>query len=139
LSAPCGLRAEGRPRQALRRLQRRDRREQAGAVRARRRRRHPLELRLAGRPEPRCRRDTRSARVDRIAGTGMTEQLEHPRLTLDVAPDDHVRGAEAAPLTLVEYGDYECPYCGAADPIVKEVERILGDELRFVFRNFPLS
>jgi protein-disulfide isomerase len=69
----------------------------------------------------------------------MTEQREHPRLTVDVGPDDHVRGPAVAPLTLVEYGDYECPYCGAAYPIVKEIERMLGDELSSVFRNFPLS
>jgi protein-disulfide isomerase len=69
----------------------------------------------------------------------MSEQREHPRLTVDVGPDDHVRGPAVAPLTLVEYGDYECPYCGAAYPIVKEIERILGDELSSVFRNFPLS
>jgi len=69
----------------------------------------------------------------------MSEQLERPRLTVDVGPDDHIRGSAAATLTLVEYGDYECPYCGAAYPIVKEVERILGDELRSVFRNFPLG
>jgi protein-disulfide isomerase len=69
----------------------------------------------------------------------MSEQLERPRLTVDVGPDDHVRGPAVAPLTLVEYGDYECPYCGEAYPIVKEIERILGDELRSVFRNFPLS
>jgi protein-disulfide isomerase len=69
----------------------------------------------------------------------VSEQLEHPRLTVDVGADDHVRGPASAPLTLVEYGDYECPYCGAAYPIVKEVERILGGDLRSVFRNFPLS
>jgi protein-disulfide isomerase len=51
---------------------------------------------------------------------------------------DHVRGAVDAPLTLVEYGDFECPYCGMAYPIVKQVERELGDELRVVFRHFPL-
>jgi protein-disulfide isomerase len=50
-----------------------------------------------------------------------------------------MRGSATAPLTLVEYGDYECPYCGEAYPIVKEIEAILGDELRSVFRNFPLS
>jgi protein-disulfide isomerase len=69
----------------------------------------------------------------------MSEGLEGSRLTVDVGPRDHVRGPAAAPLTLVEYGDYECPYCGAAYPIVKEIERILADELRSVFRNFPLS
>jgi protein-disulfide isomerase len=70
----------------------------------------------------------------------VSEQLDSPRLTVPVGPTDHVRGGpETAPLTLVEYGDYECPYCGAAYPIVKEIERILGDDLRSVFRNFPLG
>jgi protein-disulfide isomerase len=52
---------------------------------------------------------------------------------------DHVAGPESAPVTLVEYGDYECPYCGQAYPIVKSLQEALGDELRFVFRNFPLA
>jgi protein-disulfide isomerase len=70
----------------------------------------------------------------------MSQQLERPRLTVEVGPGDHIRGGpDVAPLTLVEYGDYECPYCGAAYPIVKEVERIFGEELRSVFRNFPLG
>lgn len=51
---------------------------------------------------------------------------------------DHVQGPTSAPVTLVEYGDYQCPYCGMAHPIVKELQRSLGDQLRFVFRNFPL-
>nr|WP_244408544.1 thioredoxin domain-containing protein [Roseomonas fluvialis] len=42
-------------------------------------------------------------------------------------------------MTLVEYGDYECPYCGEAYPTLKDVQRAMGDELRFVFRNFPLT
>jgi protein-disulfide isomerase len=61
-------------------------------------------------------------------------------LTLPVADDrDHIQGAPDAAVTLVEYGDYECPYCGAAYPIVKEVQEAMGDGLRFVFRNFPIS
>ena len=52
---------------------------------------------------------------------------------------DHIQGRADAPVTLVEYGDYECPYCGAAYPIVKEVQARLGDTLRFVFRNFPIT
>ena len=52
---------------------------------------------------------------------------------------DHVQGPASAPVTLVEYGDYECPYCGAAYPIVKELQARVGDQLRFVFRNFPIS
>jgi protein-disulfide isomerase len=52
---------------------------------------------------------------------------------------DHVQGRPEAPVTLVEYGDYECPYCGAAYPIVKQVQERMGERLRFVFRNFPIS
>jgi protein-disulfide isomerase len=52
---------------------------------------------------------------------------------------DHIQGPADAPVTLVEYGDYECPYCGAAYPIIKEVQSRMEDRLRFVFRNFPIS
>jgi protein-disulfide isomerase len=52
---------------------------------------------------------------------------------------DHVRGPRAAPVTLVEYGDYECPYCGQAYNVVKELEIRAGNLMRFVFRNFPLT
>ena len=55
---------------------------------------------------------------------------------------DHIRGStnNNAPITLVEYGDYECPYTGMAYPIVKELIREFGnDKIRFVFRNFPLN
>jgi protein-disulfide isomerase len=61
------------------------------------------------------------------------------RLTPPVGPEDHAAGSANAPVTLVEYGDFECPYCGQAYPIVKELEERLGDRLRVVFRNFPLS
>jgi protein-disulfide isomerase len=50
-----------------------------------------------------------------------------------------VAGPEDAAITLVEYGDYECPYCGEAYPIVEEIRRTFGDSLRFVFRNLPLA
>jgi len=56
-----------------------------------------------------------------------------------VSPADHRAGPEHAPATLVEYGDYECPHCAAAHPIVHEVRRRLGSRLLFVFRHFPLS
>ena len=62
-----------------------------------------------------------------------------PKLVLPVSERDHIRGSADAPVTLVEYGDYQCPYCGMANPIVDEVRRELGDGLRFVFRNFPLT
>jgi protein-disulfide isomerase len=61
-------------------------------------------------------------------------------LTVPVSEErDHTQGPADAPATLVQYGDYECPYCGEAYPIVKEVQRRMGDRLRFVFRNFPIS
>jgi protein-disulfide isomerase len=64
----------------------------------------------------------------------------HPELTIPVAEDrDHIQGPADAPVTLVEYGDYQCPYCGAAYPIIKEVQARMGERLRFVFRNFPIS
>ena len=52
---------------------------------------------------------------------------------------DHVQGPAGAPVTLVQYGDFECPYCGEAYPIIKAVQARMGDRLRFVFRNFPIS
>ena len=60
-------------------------------------------------------------------------------LTPPVSEADHSAGADDAPVTLVEYGDYECPYCGMAHPIVKKAQEDLGSQLRFVFRNFPLA
>jgi protein-disulfide isomerase len=60
-------------------------------------------------------------------------------LKIPVGPADHIQGDENATLTLVEYGDYECPHCGHAYPIVKRVQKHFGKRLRFVFRNFPLG
>jgi protein-disulfide isomerase len=60
------------------------------------------------------------------------------KLTPPVSERDHVRGSPHAPVTLLEFGDYECPYCGAAHPIVRRVQQRIGDRMRFVFRHFPL-
>ena len=62
-----------------------------------------------------------------------------PRLHVPVNEKDHAQGPPDAPVTLVEYGDYECPYCGRAYPIVKRLQQAMGARLRFVFRNFPLN
>jgi protein-disulfide isomerase len=67
-------------------------------------------------------------------------ESEIVKLILPVTSDrDHIEGSSTAPVTLVEYGDYECPYCGQAYPVIKEVQKRLGDKLQFVFRNFPLT
>lgn len=68
------------------------------------------------------------------ARVGATVQLVKP---VDPARD-HIRGPEHAPVTLVEYGEYECPYCVEAAVVVRELEEHFGDSLRLVFRHFPL-
>jgi protein-disulfide isomerase len=60
-------------------------------------------------------------------------------LKVPVAPADHALGDEHAAVTLVEYGDYECPHCGRAHPVVKAVRKHFGKQLRFVYRHFPLT
>jgi protein-disulfide isomerase len=60
-------------------------------------------------------------------------------LKVPVTATDHIQGDIKAPVTLVEYGDYECPHCGHAYPIVKQVQKHFGKRLAFVFRNFPLT
>jgi protein-disulfide isomerase len=60
-------------------------------------------------------------------------------LTPSVNERDHSAGPADAPVTLVEYGDYQCPHCGRAHPRVKALQKRFGDRLRFVFRNFPMS
>ena len=65
---------------------------------------------------------------------------ENKKLSLPVSESrDHIQGPATAPVTLVEYGDYECPYCAQAYLITKEIQERLGDKLRFVFRNFPIT
>jgi protein-disulfide isomerase len=59
-------------------------------------------------------------------------------LAIPVTIHDHVDGPSNAPVTLVEYGDFQCPYCGAAYGELKQVRASLGDALRFVFRHMPL-
>ena len=65
--------------------------------------------------------------------------MSDAQLRPPVGADDHVQGAAAAPVTLVEYGDFECPHCAVAHPVVQELQRRLGDQLRFVYRHFPLT
>lgn len=66
--------------------------------------------------------------------TYVTAKLQPP-----VGERDHIAGSPTARVTLVEYGDFECPFCGAAHPVVRQIQRAMGDRLRFVFRHFPLS
>src|SRR5258705_4614462 len=62
-----------------------------------------------------------------------------PRLKMPVSRRDHVRGSLGASMSLVEYGDYQCPYCAAAYPVVESVYDRLRGQVSFVYRHFPLS
>ena len=63
-----------------------------------------------------------------------------PQLVLPVSPErDHIRGPVGAPIVLLEYGDYECPFCGAAHPVVQELRRLMGNQMSLVYRHFPLT
>jgi protein-disulfide isomerase len=75
-----------------------------------------------------------------IGGTAMTFTTWDGKLTEPVKPErDHIRGSFNAPATLVEYGDYQCPFCGTAHLVVEAVRETLGNELCFAFRHFPLT
>ena len=66
------------------------------------------------------------------AATGVLESA------LPMPDRDHIQGPIDAPIKLLEYGDYECPYCGEAYSVVKTIQKRLGNRLCFAFRNFPL-
>ena len=61
------------------------------------------------------------------------------KLKPPVSEQDHMKGDPHAPVILVEYGDFQCPHCGAAHPILKEIEKKFSDNIAFIFRHFPLS
>lgn len=65
--------------------------------------------------------------------------METVKLKNVVTERDHISGAQAARVTLLEYGNFECIHCGRVYPIIKEVQKLLGDNLRFVFRHFPIA
>lgn len=52
---------------------------------------------------------------------------------------DHLQGSASAPIEIVEYGDFQCPHCGAAYPVIKKMQEVFGNQIKFIFRNFPLS
>jgi protein-disulfide isomerase len=71
-------------------------------------------------------------------GSTLTDDVPAGDLQVPVTAQEHVQGPDTAPVTLVEYADYECPYSRLAYHVVKGVQRELGDQLRFIYRNFPL-
>src|SRR2546421_6531355 len=64
--------------------------------------------------------------------------IQRTHLAVPVSERDHSQGPVTAPVTLVQYGDYECPYTRQSTTVVQALQAQLGERLRFVFRNFPL-
>jgi Na+/H+ antiporter NhaA/predicted DsbA family dithiol-disulfide isomerase len=83
--------------------------------------------------------------VKRLPGRVRARQISAtPEDILDLSDDidperDHIRGPDDAPVTLVEYGDFECPYCGQAESVIRELVSSFGDDIRYVWRNLPLN
>lgn len=71
-------------------------------------------------------------------GPAITIMSRIPKSIVPVKGHDHIQGSTEAPYILLEYGDYQCPYCGDAHDVVKEIQDRLGDRLCFVYRSFPL-
>jgi protein-disulfide isomerase len=69
----------------------------------------------------------------------LPDPADTTRLLIPIHDEDHVRGPEAASYTLVEYGDYECPACGQLFDIIRDLQSTLGNQLRIVYRHYPLS
>jgi protein-disulfide isomerase len=77
--------------------------------------------------------ETRARQIERTA-------LDIPDLAEDVDSErDHIRGPDDAPVTLLEYGDFECPYCGQAEQVIRELLNSQGSDVRYVWRHLPLS
>ena len=76
----------------------------------------------------------RNFRSIHLVGRGMTTFLSRP-----VTASDHILGPADALVTLVEYGDYECPHCGRAFPVLEDIRRLMVDTLRLVYRHYPIN
>jgi protein-disulfide isomerase len=85
-------------------------------------------------------RERQQAYVDELKAksSGVRVMLEPPRMQVAVSADDPVKGPATAPVTIVEFSDFQCPYCSRVTPTLKQVEDTYGDKVRVVFRNFPL-
>src|SRR3989475_4200508 len=101
-----------------------------------------LETRARERASRRRLRGAGGAVAVLLSRRGVRGVLKRPPMALltpPVGPRDHALGTADAPVTLVEYGDFECPFCGRAYPELKRVLRRLKGKIRFVFRHFPLT
>lgn len=75
----------------------------------------------------------------RAEGPAFRLVLDTPRQQVDISPDDPTQGSPDAPVTLVEYSDFQCPFCAQVVPTLKRVQQTYGDKVRIVWKNFPLT
>jgi protein-disulfide isomerase len=69
---------------------------------------------------------------------GVRVLLDPPRMTVEVTASDPVKGPANAPITIVEYSDFQCPFCARVNPTLDEVRKVYGDKVKIVFKDFPL-
>ena len=98
--------------------------------------RQPIQEFLAGQRQ----QQARAQLVDDLKkkGGGVRVMLDPPRLNIEVASTDPVKGPANAPITIVEYSDFQCPYCARVNPTLDQVRKEYGDKVKIVFKDFPL-
>jgi protein-disulfide isomerase len=75
----------------------------------------------------------------RKKGPAVRVALEAPRINVAISADNPTVGSASAPITLIEFSDYQCPYCGRVEPTLKRIRATYGDKIRFVWKDFPLT
>jgi protein-disulfide isomerase len=75
----------------------------------------------------------------RKKGPAIRVALEAPRINVKVSASDPALGSASAPITLIEFSDYQCPYCGRVEPTLKRLRAAYGDKIRFVWKDYPLT
>lgn len=98
--------------------------------------RQPIQDFLAGQR----RQQARALLVEELKakGGGVKVLLDPPRVNVAVDPGDPVKGPANAPITIVEYSDYQCPFCARINPTLDQVRKVYGDKVKIVFKDFPL-
>jgi protein-disulfide isomerase len=92
--------------------------------------------------EERRKQQARAMLVDELkakSGSGVKVMLDPPRYTVPTSAEDPVRGNAGAPITIIEFSDYQCPFCARVNPTLAKVMQTYGDRVKIVFKDFPLS
>jgi protein-disulfide isomerase len=98
--------------------------------------RKPIQDFLAGQRQ----QQARAQLVDDLKkkGSGVKVLLDPPRVDVSADPGDPIKGPANAPITIIEYSDYQCPFCARVNPTLDQVRKVYGDQVRIIFKDFPL-